>query len=263
MSSFRLIFIAALTGAMIGLVGGSAAAQSATGQSVYLAGLRPPHEPHKPAHLKTIRLGGEHKPAIKSPRLATTRQPAVTAKSKTHRPVRLADKINSRVTWPSVEPTAADESATGTVLQFATEDGTSAPAASASATSAPAISAPATAPRPTAPAPVASATKTAPPANIAATAARDDVDPITADKAQNAPTIAQNERLEAPPLPQMRVIAPALGEAGVAASTASDQPPVRGRSSTPQIVVTLAGAITACVVAFVIFGFGSSRIRRI
>jgi len=256
-SSFRLIFIAALTGAMIGLVGGSAAAQSATGQSVYLAGLRPPHEPHKPAHLKTIRLGGEHKPAIKSPRLATTRQPAVTAKSKTHRPVRLADKINSRVTWPSVEPTAADESATGTVLQFATEDGTSAPAASASATSAPAISAPATAPRPTAPAPVASATKTAPPANIAATAARDDVDPITADKAQNATTIAQ----KAPP--QMRVIAPALGEAGVAASTASDQPPVRGRSSTPQIVVTLAGAITACVVAFVIFGFGSSRIRRI
>ena len=205
---------------MIGLVGGSAAAQSATGQSVYLAGLRPPHEPHKPAHLKTTRLSSERKPTIKSPRLATTRQPAVTAKSKTHRPVRLADKINSRVAWPSVEPTAADESATGTVLQFATEDGTSTPAASA-----PAISAPAAAPRPTAPAPIASAAKTAPPANIAATDASDNVDPITADKAQNATTIVQNERLEAPAPPQMHVIAPALGEAGVAASTVSDQPP--------------------------------------
>jgi len=56
-SSFRLICTATLIVAMAGFVAGAAAAQSAiaTDQSgkAYLAGLRPPHEQHNPAHAKT------------------------------------------------------------------------------------------------------------------------------------------------------------------------------------------------------------------
>jgi hypothetical protein len=70
------------------------------------------------------------------------------------------------------------------------------------------------------------------------------------------------ERSEPPPPRQMRVIAPALSEAPIAAPASSDQPPARSKSSTAQMIATLAGAITACIVGFVIFGFGSNRIRQ-
>ncbi len=140
-SSFRQICIAALTAAMVVFVIDSAAAQSATEQAgtAYLAGLRPPHQNPKAAHVKTTRSQSPHKPTAKSAQQTT--RPTVAAKSKTHhRPVRLADKINSRVAWPSVEPSAADQQATPeSVLQFATEDATP-----TSATSAPAATAPAT-----------------------------------------------------------------------------------------------------------------------
>jgi hypothetical protein len=267
-SSFRQICIAALTAAMVVFVVDAAAAQSATDQAgkAYLAGLRPPHQHPKAAHVKTTRLESPHKPTAKSTQQAS--KPTVTAKSKTHhRPVRLADKINSRVAWPSVEPSAADQPATpDSVLQFATEDATPTSATSASAASAPATparatSAAAAAPRVSMPAPPTSAQQTAP--RVKASDERDSVDPVAADKPPTTTTVVQTERFEAPAPRQMRVIAPALSKAPVAASTPSDQSPARSGSSTAQMLATLAGAIAACIAAFLIFGFGSTRIRQI
>ena len=273
-SSFRRICIAALTAAMVIFVVDAAAAQSATDPAgkAYLAGLRPPHQHPKAAHVKTTRWESPHKPTAKSTQAA---KPTVTAKSKTHhRPVRLADKINSRVAWPSVEPSAADAPATPeSVLQFATEDATptsatSAPAASGPATPARATpdratSAAAAAPRFTMPAATTSALQTAPPVNIVASDERDSVDPVAADKPQTTTTVVPTERFEAPAPRQMRVIAPALSEAPGVASAPSDQSPPRSGSSTAQMLTTLAGAIAACIAAFLIFGFGSSRVRQI
>jgi hypothetical protein len=269
-SSFRLICIAALTAAMVVFVVDAAAAQSATDQAgkAYLAGLRPPHEHPKAGHLKTTRLENPHKPTTKSTRQTT--KPTVTAKSKTHhRPVRLADKINSRIAWPSVEPSAADQpAAPESVLQFATEDATptsatSAPAASAPATPARATSAAAAPARVTMPAPPASAPQTAP-VNIAATERHDSADPIAVDKRQTTTTVVQTERAEASAPRQMRVIAPPLSEAPpAAASTPSDQSPARSGSTMAQMLATLAGAIAACIAAFLIFGSWSTRIRQL
>jgi hypothetical protein len=245
---------------MVGFAG-AAVAQSATDQAgkAYLAGLRPPHEHSKATHVKTTRLANPHQPTVK-----TTQQtkPTVTAKSKTHhRPVRLADKINSRIAWPTVEPRAADQSATPeSVLQFATEDATPTSTTSGPAAPVRATSAAATAPHATVPASAASAAKAAPPVNIAGSDDRNSADPVAAD---NMAPIVQTERLEAPLPRQMRVIAPALTEAPVAASTPSDQLPAGDKSSTAQMLATLAGAIAACFAAFLIFGFGSTRIRQI
>jgi hypothetical protein len=260
-SSFRLIFIAALTAAMVLFVIDAAAAQSAADQSgkAYLAGLRPPHEHPKAAHAKTSRVA--------SPQKSAKRQPTVAAKSKAHRPARLAQKINSRIAWPSVAPNAADESAASeTVLQFATEDTTSttapAPATSVPASPLRAGSAPAAAPRASMSSPAASAARTAPPVGIAATDEHDNANPA-ADKPPGATTVARTERIEPPASLPMRVITPAMSEAPAAAVPAGDRPPAQSASSTAQMLATLAGTIAACFVAFMIFGFGSSRIRRI
>ena len=95
MSGFRLICIAALTA----LAPAAAAAQTATAADqpgkAYLAGLRPPHSQHKPAHLKTIGKTSqlaERTPAAKTTPLATQRQPAVASKTKVHRPAWLTQK---------------------------------------------------------------------------------------------------------------------------------------------------------------------------
>jgi hypothetical protein len=248
-SSFRFICIAALTVAMAGFVAGAAAAQSATATDQsgkpYLAGLRPPHEHQKPPHA-TSRVSAQHKAAGKTARPETKRRPTVATNSKAHRPTRLADKINSRIAWQSVEPAAADERTTSeTLLQFATED--TAPA-------------PGPAPRPALPAPPAAKANAAPPAKIAASDQGNSADPTTVDKTPPAAsTLLQTERFEAPPTSQMRVIVPAPIEAPVTASTPKDQSPVRGSSSTAQMLATLAGAITACIVGWLIFGFGSVR----
>jgi hypothetical protein len=249
-SSFRLICIAALTTAMIALAAGSAASQSATvtdqSGKPYLAGLRPPHD-YKQAQNKTAPVNtshlSTHKSTIKSTRLATKRQPTVTAKSKTHRPVRLADKINSRVAWPSVEPTATDAPATSeTVLQFAPEDTMSTPATSAPA------SAPAAAPRPTTPAPTASAAKADPPVNIAATEDRNSVASAIVDEPPpTANTRVQTERYQAAERSESPPVAPPREE----------KPNAGGHSATAQMLVTLAGAITAGIVGWLMIGFGS------
>jgi hypothetical protein len=131
------------------------------------------------------------------------------------------------------------------VLQFATEDTEPAPAA---------------APRPTVPASTASTAKTVPPAKIATTSERNSVDSTPVDEPPPpASTLVQTERFEAPASNQMRVIVPPPIETPVTAPTPKDQPPARSSSSTAQILATLAGAITACVVGWLIFGFGSFR----
>ena len=240
---------------MAGFVASAASAQrpTSTDQSgTYLAGLRPPHEHHKQEHAKTSHVSVQHKATTKIARPETKRRPTAEANSKAHRAARLAERINSRVAWPSAEPAAADEQATPeTVLQFATEDTAPVPAA---------------APRPAAPVATTATAKPARPAKIAATDERNDVDPA-ADKAPTASTPVRTERFEAPASSQMRVIMPAPGEAPVIAPTPKDQgqnqqrdqPPLRSSSSTAQMLTTLAGAIMACVVAFVMFGFGPTR----
>lgn len=245
MSSFRLICIAALTVAMAGFVAGAAAAQSAiaTDQSgkPYLAGLHPPHEQRKPAHA-TSHVSAQRKATTKMARPETKRRPMVGANSKPHRPARLAEKINSRVAWwPSAEPAATDERATSqTVLQFATEDTEPAPAAAL--------------PR-TIPESIPLATKTVPPAKIAAADERNNVVSTVDKPSPAASTPVQTERFEAPASNQMRVIVPAPIETPVTTSTLQDQPPARSSSSTAQMLATLAGAITAGIVGWLIFGF--------
>jgi hypothetical protein len=254
LSSFRFICIAAVTVAVTGFVAGAAAAQgaAATDQSgkPYLAGLRPPHEHQKPVHTKASQVSAQHsaphKATTKMARPETKRRPMVGTNSKAHRPTRLADKINSRVAWPSVEPAAADERTTSeTVLQFATEDTASVSAA---------------APRPAIPAPTTSRANATPPPKIAAADERNSVDPTPVDKVPPAAsTLLPTERFEAPASSQMRVIMPAPIETAVTASIPKDQSPARGGSSTAQMLATLAGAISACVVGWLIFGFGSFR----
>jgi len=232
-----------------GFVAGAAAAQNVividqSGRP-YLAGLRPPHEHQKPPHA-TSHVSAQHKAAAKTTRTETKRRPTVATNSKAHPPTRLADKINSRIAWPSVEPAAADEqTASETVLQFAAED--TAPA-------------PGTVPGPTMPAPPTAKANAAQAAKIAASDQGNSADPTAVDKTPPAAsTLVQTERFEAPPTSQMRVIAPAPIETPVTASIAKDQSPVRGSSSTAQMLATLAGAITACIVGWLVFGFGSVR----
>ncbi len=247
MSSFRFICIVALTVAMAGFVAGAAAAQSATATDQsgkhYLAGLHPPHEHQKPAHV-TSQVSAQHRVSTNMARPETKRRPILGANSKAHRSTRLADKINSRVAWPSVA--AADEQTTSeSTLQFATED--TAPVSDR-------------APRPTILAPTTAKANAVTPAKIAGTDEGNGVDPTTVDKPPPAAsTPVQTERFESAPTSQMRVIMPAPIEAPVTASIPKDQSPSRGSSSTAQMLATLAGAITACIVGWLIFGFGSVR----
>jgi len=250
-SSFRLICTAALTAAVAGFVAGPAVAQSvpaAQSSKPYLVGLRPPHEHQKVAHAKTSRVVAQQQPAATKIAQPAAKRRTVTATAKPHRPARLAEKINARVAWPSVEPPAAGESsAPATVLQFATDDAEQGPVA---------------APRPAAPAPVVAAARPSPPAKIAAAEERNTVDPAAAEPPAPASTIVQTERFEAPASSQMRVILPAQTEPPVTTSIANDPQPARGSSMTVQMLVMLAGAISACVVAWLMIGLGSGRTIR-
>lgn len=240
MSSFRLICIAAVTVAMAGFTAGVAAARSATAKdqsgTPYLAGLHPPHEHRMPVHAKTTHVSAKRKATKKMARAETKRRTIVGANSKAHRPARLADKINSRVAWPSAEPAATDERATSeSVLQFTTEDATPAPAA---------------APRPTIPAATTSTTKPAPPpAKIVATDERNNVDSAAVDKPPPASTLVRTERYQAPD----------RSETLPAASPREEKANADGQSARAQILATLAGAITAGIVGWLMFGFGSFR----
>ncbi len=248
MSSFRLICFATLTVAMVGFVAGAATAQNATATDQsgkpYLAGLHPPHT-HNKATQKTSHVSPRHKPT-KMARPETKRRPTAAATAKAHRPARLAEKINSRVAWPSVAPAAADErSSSETVLQFATEDTGSTPAPG---------------PRPTTPAPTVSAPKIASPPKIAATDERDDL--VSKSAGQTPPaagTLVQTERFEAPASSQMRVILPAQSEAPAITPLTNDLPSARSNSAVAPMLATLAGAIVAGIAGWLMIGFASGR----
>jgi hypothetical protein len=248
-SSFRFICIAALTGVTAVFVADVAAAPSPVGSNQsakhYLAGLPPPHEHHKAAPTKTAHADTQHQPATKIAQPATKRRPPVTANAKRHRATRLADKINSQVAWPSVEPAAAVEQTTpATVLEFATEDAAQAPVAP---------------PHPASPAPPAVAAKISPPAKIVAADEPNTIDSASAAQPATASTPVQTEPFEPPASRQMRVILPAQSEAPVTASIPNDQRPAHRSSIAAQLLATLAGAIAAGLVGWLMIGFGSVR----
>jgi hypothetical protein len=180
------------------------------------------------------------------------------ANSTGHGRKHLAATINSRVSWPSAEPAAPEErKLPQTALQFVTED--SEPKA-------------ATAARPTI-----NATPATPTAKASALDERQPADSALADPPAAASKLVQTERFEAPS--QMPAIAPAPNQTSsqapsqisvpasapiqtpAVASAHDDRIPARGGSSTAQMLATLAGAITACIVAFVMFGFSARTIR--
>ena len=237
-----------------------------------LAGLRPPHEHHKVATAKTGPAKSQHDAASKVARKPAKRRSVVAAGSTAEVPRRVAKHLNSHianshivssrvtnlpVTWPSVEPAAAEEtSAPQAALQFATEDTAS----------------------------------NAGPVTTAATAAPVKAKPVATDERKDSaavdmrPTaskLVQTERFEAPVAGQTFSQAPSemLSQTpsqipSPAASPSSNQPPIatparqemipaNRASSAASILVTLAGAITAGLVGWLMFGFGSARTIRV
>jgi hypothetical protein len=291
-SSFRLIRIAALASPAFIFITEVALAQSmaAVDQSgkPYLAGLKPPHMHHGPGHLKTSQASTEHTATTKVAQPTKKHRPIVTADatghdsavhgsaahgsaahgsaahgstahgsaahgSAAHGRKHLADTINSRVSWPSVEPAAPEErTVPQTALQFVTEDTDSKAAAPTRPTSN--VTPPTTAAK----APAINESRTVDPSIS--------VDSLTNARPSTASRLVQTERIEAPDVPvapgpsQMPVVAPASDQAPVTAPH-NDQAPARAGSSTAQMAATLAGAIAACIVAFVMFGFGARTIR--
>jgi hypothetical protein len=265
-SNFRIICVAALASPLL-LIAGAAIAQSVTDQSGKpLAGLRPPHEHHKLAHAKTGPAKSQHNATAKVARKPAKRRSIVAASSTAEVPRRVAKNnshiVNSRITnspitWPSAEPAAAEESSTPqTALQFATEDTAS-------------NTAPAT------------ATATATTAKAKTVATDERKDPAAVDMRPTASKLVQTERFEAPAASQISSQAPtetpsqmpsqAPGPASnqaptqtlVAAPARQEMTPASRASSTASILVTLAGAVTAGLVGWLTFGFGSARTIRV
>jgi hypothetical protein len=272
-SNFRTICVAALAAPLLLLITDAALAQNATAANqsgTVLAGLRPPHEHHKLAHAKTGPAQSQHDAANKIARKPAKRRSVVAASSTTEVPRRVAKNLNSHVanshivnssianshianspiTWPSVEPAAAEETSTPqTALQFATEDTTS--------NAVPATS-----------------TVTATTAKGKTVATDERKDSAAVDMRPTASKLVQTERFEAPAASQTSSQAPSetLGQVPsqappqtpVAVSPRQEMAPAsRVSSSTTSILVTLAGAITAGLVGWLIFGFGSARTIRV
>jgi hypothetical protein len=261
-SNFRIICVAALASPLL-LIAGAAIAQSVTDQSGKpLAGLRPPHEHHKLAHAKTGPAKSQHNATAKVARKPAKRRSIVAASSTAEVPRRVAKNnshiVNSRITnspitWPSAEPAAAEESSTPqTALQFATEDTAS-------------NTAPAT------------ATATATTAKAKTVATDERKDPAAVDMRPTASKLVQTERFEAPAASQISSQAPtempnqaaspasspAPTQTLIAAPARQEMTPASRASSTASILVTLAGAVTAGLVGWLTFGFGSARTIRV
>ena len=265
----------------------------------YLAGLKPPRIHHSPEHLKTSQASAQHTATTKTAQPTKKHRPIVTAHaaahdsavhgsaahgsaahgsaahgslvhgsaahvSAAHSPAahvsavhgrkHLADTINSRVSWPSVEPAAPEErTVPKTALQFVTED-TDSKAATPTRPTTSNVTPPTTAAK----APAITESRSVDPSIS--------VDSLTNATPSTAGRLVQTERIEAPDVPlapapsQMPVVAPAPDQVPVTAPH-SDQAPARAGSSTAQMAATLAGAIAACIVAFVMFGFGARTIK--
>ncbi len=276
MSNFRTICVAALAAPLLLLITDAAVAQNATaaGQSgKVLAGLRPPHEHHKVATAKTGPAKPHHDAATKVARKPAKRRSVVAASSTAEVPRRVAKHLNSHIanshivnsriansritnspiTWPSVEPAAAEETSTPqTALQFATED-TASNAAPATAT----------------------VTTTTAKAKTVATDERKDSAAV--DMRPTASKLVQTERFEAPAASQISSQAssempsqaarpassPAPTQTLIAAPARQEMTPANRASSTASILVTFAGAITAGLVGWLMFGFRSARTIRV
>jgi hypothetical protein len=278
-SNFRTICVAALAASLLLLITDAAVAQTATAadqSGKILAGLRPPHEHHKLAHAKTGPAKSQHDAATKVARKPTKRRSVVAASSTAEVPRRVAKNLNSHVanshivnsrvtnspiTWPSVEPAAAEEASTPpTALQFATEDTAS----------------------------------NAAPATTAVTATTAKAKPVATDERKDSGTVdmrptssklVQTERFEAPTasrifsqapseMPSQKpsqipsqaaspASSPAPTQIPVAAPVRQEMTPANRASSTASILVTLAGAITAGLVGWLMFGFGSTHTIRV
>jgi hypothetical protein len=274
-SNFRTIWVAALAAPLLLLITDAAAAQNATAadqSGKILAGLRPPHEHHKVATAKTGPSKSHHDAATKMARKPAKRRSVVAASSTAEVPRRVANHLNSHVanshvvnsrvtnssiTWPSVEPAAAEETSTlPTALQFATEDTAS----------------------------------NAVPATTAVTATTGKAKAVAADERKDSGTVdmrpasklVQTERFEAPAASQILSQAPSEmpnQKPNQAASPASSPAPTqtliapparqeitpanRASSTASSILVTLAGAIAAGLVGWLMFGFGSARAIRV
>jgi hypothetical protein len=279
-SNFRTIWVAALAAPLLLLIADSAVAQTATAadqSGKILAGLRPPHEHHKVATAKTGPAKSRHDAATKIARKPAKRRSVVAANSTAEVPRRAAKNLNSHIanshivnsrvansritnsliTWPSVEPAAAEETGTPpTALQFTTED-----------TASNAV-------------PV-TTTVTATPAKAKPVATDERKDFGTVDLRPTANKLVQTERFEAPAASQVFSQAPSempSQKASQAASTASSPSPTQApiaaparqemtpanrATSTASILVTLAGAITAGLVGWLMFGFGSAPTIRV
>jgi hypothetical protein len=283
-SNFRTIWVAALAAPLLLLIADAAVAQNATAadqSGKVLAGLRPPHEHHKVATAKTGPAKSYHDAATKVARKPAKRRPAVAASSTTEVPRRAATNLNSHIanshtvnsriansrvtnspiTWPSVERAAAEETSTPpTALQFATEDTAS-------------NTVPAT------------TTVTATPAKAKPAATDERKDSGTVDMRPTASKLVQTERFEAPPashifsqapseMPSQQptqipsqaaspASSPAPTQTPIAAPARQEMTPANRASSAASILVTLAGAITAGLVGWLMFGFGSARTIRV
>jgi hypothetical protein len=269
-SNFRIICVAALTAPLLMLFAEAAAAQTAAPadqSGKVLAGLRPPHEHHRVATAKTGPAKPHHDAAAKVARKPAKRRSVVAAGSTAEVPRRVAKNLNSRiansritnspVTWPSAEPAAAEDTSTPqTALQFATED----PASK---------SAPAT------------TTVTTATAKTKTVATDERKDSAAVDMRLTAGKPVQTERIQAPAASQISSQAlsempsqmpsqaanpassPAPTQMLIAAPPRQEMTPANRASSTASILVTLAGAITAGLAGWLIFGFGSARTIRV
>jgi hypothetical protein len=280
-SNFRTICVVALAAALLLLVADATVAQNVTAadqSGKVLAGLRPPHEHHKLAPAKTGPAKSQHNATAKVARKPAKRRSVVAASSTAEVPRRVAKHLNSYVanshivnssiansrvtnspiTWPSAEPAAAEEtSAPQTALQFATEDTAS--------NAVPATS-----------------TVTAPTAKTKTVATDERKDSAAIDMRPTASKLVQTERFEAPAASQTSNQAPSetLSQmpsrapsqtSNQAPTQTPDAPPLRQEmtpasrvsSSTTSILVTLAGAVTAGLAGWLMFGFGSARTIRV
>jgi hypothetical protein len=285
-SNFRIICVAALTAPLfIALAGAVAAQTTPAGQSGstsrYLAGLRPPHEHQKSTHPNASRVANtgaktssktSAKPAktagkatakataanTERARLATAHSTAhstaySTAYSTVHARHRTTDKIAARIDWPRADSVAAvdrrEERADAgampqTALQFAADDAQLNAQSNAQSN---AVAASAPKPSVKAPAPQAAAP------NDGHTTA-----PAVAPAASEPPAttkVVQLERFEAPS-PSQSLSAASVSEDNL--PNREDHNP-RSDSSTAQAVAMLAGAISAALMGWWIFGFGSAR----
>jgi hypothetical protein len=263
-SNFRIICVAALTAPLFILMADATPAQNAPTDASgkpYLAGLRPPHErtnlaahpktnqatntPNKSANKAANKTANKttHKTTTKNARSTVARAPTVASSTHAH----ARTKLTSRLTWPQVDPAAAeDRHLPETALQFTGDDASSNVA--------------------TANSPRVAATK-APPTK-AVTEERTIVAPIDQPAAGNQPPptnkIVQVERFQAPPQDVARVDAPPQSQTLAAASVVEDsQPKPENKrafdSSIARTLAMLAGAISAALVGCWLFGFGSSR----